>query len=110
MKCLVYDKSSMPWDTSRGFQASRQPTPRLDESARPADAECALVKVIYAGFCGSDRGIWNRVAFKGMIFDSLKREQSTVRIIGHEMVGEIVGVGSNVAARYGLGRLITHAP
>lgn len=103
MKCLVYDKSSMPWDTTRGFQLSRQPVPRLDEHQRPADAECALVKVIYAGFCGSDRGIWNRVAFKGMIFDSLKREQATVRIIGHELVGEIVAVGSNVAARYGLG-------
>jgi threonine 3-dehydrogenase len=101
MKCLVYDKSSMPWDKTRGFVRQDMPTPNLDESRHPADAENVLVKVIYAGFCGSDRGIWNRAAFKGMIFDSLKREKATTRIIGHEMVGEIVATGSNVQARYG---------
>ena len=101
MKSLVYDKSSMPWDKSRGFIRQEMPTPTLDESNCPEDAENVLVKVIYAGFCGSDRGIWNRVAFKGMIFDSLKRQKQTTRIIGHEMVGEIVGVGSKVTPRYG---------
>ncbi|MBU8869349.1 MAG: zinc-binding dehydrogenase [Gemmatimonadales bacterium] len=101
MKCLVYDKSSMPWDQSRGFIRQEMPQPVLDEKANPADADHVLVKVIYAGFCGSDRGIWNRVAFKGMIFDSLKREKQTTRIIGHEMVGEVVAVGSNVTARFG---------
>jgi len=103
MKCLVYDKSSMPWDKTRGFQLAELPTPVIDESRDRRDAENVLVKVIYAGFCGSDRGIWNRTAFKGMIFDSLKRQHSTVRVIGHEMVGEVVGVGSNVASRYGIG-------
>ncbi len=98
MKSLVYDKSSMPWDKSRGLLAMSMPTPSL---AGENDGENVLVKVIYAGFCGSDRGIWNRTAFKGMIFDSLKREKATTRIIGHEMVGEIVGVGSKVPARYG---------
>jgi len=102
MTCLVYDKSSMPWDKTKGFQRQTHPTPVLDEDADPADAESAIVKIIYAGFCGSDRGVWYRTAFKGMIFDSLKREQKTVRIIGHEMVGEIVAVGSNVQARHGL--------
>ena len=102
MKCLVYDKASMPWDKTRGFEKREMPVPVLDESADPYDAESVLIKVIYAGFCGSDRGIWNRTAFKGMIFDSLKRARDTVRIIGHEMVGEIVGVGSNVTSRHGL--------
>ncbi len=101
MKCLVYDKSSMPWDKSRGFQMREMPTPYLDEQNNPSDAENVLVKVIFAGFCGSDRGIWNRSAFKGMIFDSLKREKMTTRIIGHEMVGEIVAVGSKVTPRFG---------
>jgi len=99
MKCLVYDKSSMPWDKTRGFELRERPAPRLEG---PDDAESVLVKVIYAGFCGSDRGIWNRVAFKGMIFDSLKRQRETVRIIGHEMVGEIVEVGPAVTPRHGL--------
>jgi len=101
MKSLVYDKSSMPWDQSKGFQLRDMPQPRLDESADPADSENVLVKVIYAGFCGSDRGIWNRTAFKGMIFDSLKKEGGTIRVIGHEMVGEIVAVGSKVTPRFG---------
>ncbi len=99
MKCLVYDKSSMPWDKTRGFELRELPSPRLEG---PDDTESVLVKVIYAGFCGSDRGIWNRVAFKGMIFDSLKRQRETVRVIGHEMVGEIIEVGPAVTPRHGL--------
>jgi threonine 3-dehydrogenase len=91
----------MPWDKSRGFALKEMPLPVLDEALDPADGENVLVKVVYAGFCGSDRGIWNRVAFKGMIFDSLKREHATTRIIGHEMVGEIVAVGSKVTPRFG---------
>jgi len=101
MKSLVYDKSAMPWDKTRGFIQREMPTPVLDEQADPGDAENVLVKVIYAGFCGSDRGIWSRSSFKGMIFDSLKREKATTRIIGHEMVGEIVEVGSRVTPRFG---------
>lgn len=102
MTCLVYDKSSMPWEQSRGFQRQAMPKPVIDEAADPTDAEQVIVKVVYAGFCGSDRGIWNRTAFKGMIFDSLKREQKTTRVIGHEMVGEVVQTGSTVQARHGL--------
>jgi threonine 3-dehydrogenase len=101
MKSLVYDKSTMPWDKTRGFVVKEMPTPTLDESSRPEDSENVLIKVVYSGFCGSDRGIWNRAAFKGMIFDSLKQEQGTTRIIGHEMVGEIVEVGSRVTPHYG---------
>jgi threonine 3-dehydrogenase len=101
MKALVYDKASMPWDDSRGFELRDMPRPFLDEDARPQDADSVVVKIVYAGFCGSDRGIWNRVAFKGMIFDSLKRERETVRIVGHEMVGEVVDVGSRAARAFG---------
>ena len=103
MKCLVFDKSSQDWDKSKGFLRMDLPTPVIDEAADPADEDNVLVKVIYSGFCGSDRGIWNRTAFKGMIFDSLKREKKSTRIIGHEMVGEIVQVGSRVRGRFGYG-------
>ncbi|MCB1185190.1 alcohol dehydrogenase catalytic domain-containing protein [bacterium] len=99
MQALVYDKSSMPWDQTRGFQKAEMPAPTL---AGEGNAENVIIKVIYSGFCGSDRGIWNRTAFKGMIFDSLKREQATTRIIGHEMVGEVVEVGRKVPARFGI--------
>lgn len=101
MQALVYDKSTMPWDKTRGLVSRSCDRPFIDEAAAPADAVNVVVKVIYAGFCGSDRGIWNRTAFKGMIFDSLKKEESTQRIIGHEMVGEIVEVGSRVHAKWG---------
>lgn len=101
MQALVYDKATMPWDKTRGFIKREMPTPVLDESTDPVDAENVLIKVIMAGFCGSDRGIWNRTAFKGHIFDSLKKEQATTRIIGHEMVGEIVKVGSRVTPEFG---------
>jgi threonine 3-dehydrogenase len=101
MKCLVFDKSSMAWDKSRGFNKVLVPAPVLDEKSEPEDADNVLVKVIYAGFCGSDRGIWNRTAFKGMIFDSLKREKKSSRIIGHEMVGEIVQAGLGAGGQVG---------
>jgi len=103
MQALVYDKSSMPWDKTRGFIRRDMPRPVLDESKNPLDADNVVIKVIYAGFCGSDRGIWHRTAFKGMIFDSLKKEKNTTRIIGHEMVGEIIEVGSRAYARHGYG-------
>jgi threonine 3-dehydrogenase len=102
MLALVYDKATMPWDTTRGFERRAMPRPRLDAAQDPLDADRVVVKVIYAGFCGSDRGIWHRTAFKGMIFDSLKREEKTTRIIGHEMVGELVEVGDRAARQYGL--------
>ncbi len=101
MKALVYDKATMPWDTTRGFIKQEMPRPELDESHDPSDGDRVIVKVIYAGFCGSDRGIWHRTAFKGHIFESLKRENATTRIIGHEMIGEIVETGSRVQARHG---------
>jgi threonine 3-dehydrogenase len=101
MHALVYDKSTMPWDATRGFEKRAVPRPVLDPERDPLDADRVIVKVIYAGFCGSDRGIWNRTAFKGMIFDSLKRERGAVRVIGHEMVGELVEVGARAAANHG---------
>ncbi len=101
MLALVYDKSTMPWDTTRGFEKRSVPRPVLDPDHDPLDADRVIVKVIYAGFCGSDRGIWSRTAFKGMIFDSLKREDKTTRVIGHEMIGELVEVGDRARRQYG---------
>jgi threonine 3-dehydrogenase len=101
MLALVYDKERDPWDESRGLRLIETEKPGLDEHADPGDAEHVIVKVIYAGFCGSDRGIWFRRAFKGMIFDSLKNEKKVRRIIGHEMVGEIVEVGSVAGRKFG---------
>lgn len=102
MLALVYDKSTMPWDTTRGLEKRAVGRPVLDPGDDPRDADRVIIKTIYAGFCGSDRGIWNRNSFKGMIFESLKRQRATRRVIGHEMVGEVVEVGERAAAEYGL--------
>lgn len=101
MTALVYDKEKDPWDDTTGFRRVEVEKPFLDEAADPSDAENVIVKTIYAGLCGSDRGIWFRRAFKGMIFDSLRREKKVRRIIGHEMIGEIVDLGSLAARKYG---------
>ncbi len=39
MKSLVYDKSAMPWDKSRGFVFKDMPIPILNESADPTDGQ-----------------------------------------------------------------------
>jgi len=64
-------------------------------------ASMVLVKPKLAGFCGSDRGIWYRRAFHDMIFNSLDNEKRDVRIIGHELLGEIVEVGPEAAREFG---------
>lgn len=96
MQALVLDPSRDPWETSRGFEKRDVPEPILDERADPADAERVMIRVHYAGVCGSDRGIWFRSAFRDHILGSLKTEKKTYRIIGHEFFGEVIKVGSRV--------------
>lgn len=80
------------------------PRPVIDEKQNPADADCVIIKVHYAGICGTDRGIWNRQAFKDAILGSVEAEvnagrkhrSDAYRIIGHEFFGEVAEVGSKV--------------
>lgn len=121
MKALVFDKSKYDWESSRGFELVDIPEPVLDEGDNPVDADYVIIKVAYAGICGTDRGIWNRMAFRDAILGSIDAEmalpESTLsassdsasppkgennnvlrsfRIIGHEFFGEVVKVGSKV--------------
>lgn len=96
MQALVFDASRGAWDSSTGFEKMEVPEPSLDEKNNPADAHYVIIKVHYAGVCGSDRGIWFRSAFRNQILGSLAEEKKTHRIIGHEFFGEIVAVGSAV--------------
>ena len=102
MKALIFDKSKQDWSSSKGFILSDVPEPILDESKNPLDAESVIVKVKFAGICGTDRGIWYRQTFGEQILDSLKQEHKDARIIGHEMFGEIVKTGSKVHEKYGM--------
>ncbi|MBX3181210.1 MAG: zinc-binding dehydrogenase [Polyangiaceae bacterium] len=108
MRALVYDRAKDPWDESRGLRLAEVPRVVLDERADPSDRERVLIKPRFAGFCGSDRGIWFRRAFKDMILGSLDAEAERLgaprdqRVIGHELFGEVIALGSEAARSSGL--------
>ena len=97
---LTFDIEKDGWEASRGFIMRQIPMPALDEANNPKDRVSVILKIKYAGVCGSDRGIWNRNAFKDAIHNSLKKKGVTTRILGHEFVGEIVQMGSMVKTLY----------
>jgi threonine 3-dehydrogenase len=92
MKALVYDKNKGHWDETRGFWMVDMPAPKK-EDLKPDEV---IVKMQYAGFCGSDRGMWSRNSFGPLVTSTLEKENKDMRIIGHEILGEIVEMGSDV--------------
>lgn len=100
MWALTFDKVREDWSSSTGLVKDRVPRPVLDDP-KHKDGTSVIIKVKFAGFCGSDRGIWWRKAFGDMILDSLEEEQKTTRVVGHELLGEIVEIGDRVADKYG---------
>ena len=76
------------------------PMPILDEANNPEDAASVIIKLKYAGVCGSDRGLWYRAAFKDQFLPALEAEGKKARIVGHEFVGEIIQAGSMVKSLY----------
>ncbi len=106
MQALVFDTSRNTWEGSRGFEKMDVPEPVIDQKQNPSDANSVIIKVHYAGVCGSDRGIWSRTAFRDAILGSIAREEKTYRIIGHEFFGEVAAVGSRVT-RVRVGDFVT---
>ena len=100
MLALTFDKEREEWESSTGLVKESIPRPTLDEPAH-SDGTSVIIKVRYAGFCGSDRGIWWRKAFGDMILGSLREEGQSKRIVGHELLGDIVEVGDRVTGKYG---------
>ena len=100
MLALTFDKERENWESSTGLVKESIPAPILADPAH-ADGTSVIIKVQYAGFCGSDRGIWWRKAFGDMILGSLEDEGQSKRIVGHELLGEIVEVGDRVSGKYG---------
>ena len=98
MKTLVFDKAEGAWNDTKGMWLSDAEKPELT----PDETDHVIVKMKYAGFCGSDRGIWSRAAFGDMILGSMEKEDKSKRIIGHELLGEIVETGSGVEKEYEL--------
>ena len=101
MYALTFDRSREDWASSTGLVKERVPVPKLAADNGP-DRSKVLIKVHYAGFCGSDRGIWWRKAFGDMILGSLAHEHKNKRIVGHELLGEVVEVGAFVTEKYGI--------
>lgn len=110
ISALTFDVKEDGWEQSKGFIVRQIPMPSLDEVQNPNDAASVIVRMKYAGVCGSDRGIWNRASFKDLIHQSLAKEQKTVRILGHEFLGEIVAMGSMVKELYDGSNLANVAP
>ncbi|MBI3232340.1 MAG: alcohol dehydrogenase catalytic domain-containing protein [Candidatus Doudnabacteria bacterium] len=100
MRALIFDKSKTDWETSRGFELVDIPEPVLDEAKNPGDANYIIMKVHYAGVCGTDKGIWSRQAFRDAILNTIEAQIKSggnpYRIIGHEFFGEVTQVGSKV--------------
>ncbi len=95
MTALTFDRERDGWERSTGLVKEQVAAPTL---SAPDEV---LIRVKYAGFCGSDRGIWWRKAFGDMILGSLAEEQKTRRIVGHELLGEVVEVGSRAVGQDG---------
>jgi len=102
MWALTFDRSREDWAGSTGLVKERIPVPVLDDP-EGSDRSNVIIRVKYAGFCGSDRGIWWRKAFGDMILGSLDEEGRDRRVVGHELLGEVVEVGSRVPEKYGYG-------
>ena len=96
MWALTFDRARESWDGSTGLVKERVAVPQLADPGG-ADAEGVIIRVKYAGFCGSDRGIWWRKAFGDMILGSLEEEHQDKRVVGHELLGEVVEVGARVS-------------
>jgi threonine 3-dehydrogenase len=102
MQALTYSRDTDPWEGTKGLRKTEVERPILDESQNYHDRSNVLIKPLMTGFCGSDRGIWFRTAFKDMIFGSLDREKKNTRIIGHELLGKVVALGTDAKRTYGL--------
>ncbi len=101
MWALVYDRKRDPWATTKGLRKEQVPRPTLDVSRDYRDAGMCIIRPRFAGFCGSDRGIWFRRSFGDMIRSSLDEERKDQRVIGHELLGEIVEAGPEATRDYG---------
>ncbi|WP_438015869.1 zinc-binding dehydrogenase [Sorangium sp. So ce315] len=102
MWALTYNREKQPWESTVGLSRDEIERPAIDEAKDYHDRASVLVKPIMTGFCGSDRGIWFRTAFKDMIFGSLDRDRKVTRTIGHELLGRVVDLGTDARRTFGL--------
>jgi threonine 3-dehydrogenase len=102
MLALTYDRLRDPWDTTTGLRLQHVTRPTLDQRRDYRDGSMVLIRPLLTGFCGSDRGIWHRRSFGDQIAASLVAEGKHVRIVGHELLGEVLEAGPEATRDFGL--------
>ena len=95
MRALTFDSSREDWASSTGMVLESIERPQLSA----ADRERVLIEVMYAGFCGTDRGIWSRKSMADMVLGSLAAEGQTRRVFGHELLGRVI---DDVTSKHGI--------
>lgn len=93
MKAIVLATNEATWDKTKGYELTDLAEPNFDPSVHTRDV---IIEPKFAGICGTDKGIWNRKAFRQPILEHLKKDQRDYYIMGHELFGQVVAVGSEV--------------
>jgi threonine 3-dehydrogenase len=97
MKALIKEKpsDSTPWKV--GLRLEDRPIP---DDIGPDEV---LIKVVAAGICGTDSGIYN---CKASLRNEMLKLKSDSVIVGHEFCGKIQKAGSDALVR--LGEIVEH--
>lgn len=108
MKALILPVTRATWSTTKGYELADVPAPVLDEKKDPEDAHRVIIEPIYAGVCGTDKGIWFRKAFREAILNHMEQDHRSHFVMGHELLGRIIEVGSAVkrAGRFHSGQVV----
>ncbi|MGZ3705269.1 MAG: zinc-binding dehydrogenase [Bdellovibrionota bacterium] len=108
MKALILPVTRATWATTKGYELRDVPAPVLDEKKDSEDAHRVLIEPIYAGVCGTDKGIWFRKAFREAILGHMEQDKRPYFVMGHELLGRIVELGSEVkrAGRFHAGQVV----
>jgi threonine 3-dehydrogenase len=109
LKALILPVNRHNWAQSKGYELREIPAPTLDENRVATDAQSVLIEPIFAGVCGTDKGIWFRKAFRESILHHLEQDNRDYFVMGHEMLGRIVELGSEVkrAGRFHVGQVVS---
>jgi threonine 3-dehydrogenase len=109
MKALVLETNRDTWSQQKGYELRDVPAPELNEGKNSLDAKNVILEPIYAGVCGTDKGIWFRKAFRDSILQHLEQDKKKSYIMGHEVLARIVEVGSDVkkAGRFHVGQVVS---
>lgn len=109
MKALILPVNRGNWSATKGYELKEIATPTLDEKKNPADAASVMIEPIFGGVCGTDKGIWFRKAFRENILHHLEQDKRDYFVMGHEMLGRILEIGSEVkkSARFHVGQVVS---